>query len=195
MNGFSPQYKKKYSNFGEYIYWIYANLNMCDEALKMHKTNYDRTSFMIRAKAFKAYKEGRWQIHSLYENNNWKVDWGKDHCWYCGRKVEECGKLTAEHIFPRAKGGDDSFDNIAYACRKCNSSKGDKELIEWICTTLHLLPSFPLVCIYMKLVYKYATEHLLMGLHSEDLDQMVLPFNYRSLMAIENFIHNNYLEK
>src|SRR5574344_2067037 len=138
----------KYSNWGEYIFWIYANVNMCNEALKLHKLHYDRTSFMIRAKAFKAYKEGRWQIHSLFENNNWKMDWGKEYCWYCGESLE-CGKLTAEHIFPRAKGGDDSFDNISYACKKCNSSKGDKDLIEWMYEAQKLIPPFWIVCIYM----------------------------------------------
>lgn len=90
----------KYNNWGEYIYWIYANLNMCNATLNMHKKKYDCQCFMIRSKAFKAYKDRRWQIHSLYENNNCKMDWGKDHCWYCGKPVKECGKLTSEHIFP-----------------------------------------------------------------------------------------------
>lgn len=186
--------KKKYSNFGEYIYWIYANLNMYNTALNLELKEYNKTCFMVRAKAFKAYKEGRWKIHSLFENNNWKVDWGKEHCWYCGGPVNECGKLTAEHIFPRSKGGNDSFDNIAYACKSCNSSKGDKDIILWMYDKQNLVPPFHLVCIYMKLVYKYAIEHELMLLHSKDLDQMNLPFNYNSLQCIEHIIKEEYLK-
>ena len=186
---------QRYNSFGEYLYWIYANLNMCNAAIDKHKKHYDRTCFMIRAKAFKAYKEGRWQIHSLYDNNNWKMDWGKEYCWYCGESLDKCGKLTAEHIFPRAKGGDNSFDNIAYACKKCNSSKGDKDLIVWITSTLKIVPDFSLTCIYLKLVYKYAIEHHLMDLHSEDLDAMSLPFDHHSLMIIEHLIRDYYLER
>jgi len=183
----------KYKNWGEYLYWVYANLNMCNAALTAGKEAYDRQSFIIRSKAFKAYKEGRWHIRSLYANNNWKMDWGKDFCWYCGKPVEECGKLTAEHIFPRAKGGDDSFDNIAYACRQCNSSKGDKDLVEWMIKTLNKIPPFNLVCIYMKLVYKYSVENNLLELHSEDLKEMVLPFNYMSVVNLEHIIKEVYV--
>ncbi len=185
--------RKKYSDFGEYLYWIYANLNMYNAALNLKLSEYNKTCYMVRAKAFKAYKEGSWKIHSLYENNNWKVDWGKDYCWYCGKPIGECGKLTAEHIFPRAKGGDDSFDNIAYACKSCNSSKGERDLILWMYDIQGLVPPFPLVCIYMKLVYKYAVEHELMHLHQEELDQMTLPFDPRALMCIEQIIREEYL--
>lgn len=194
MSEKSHNTNRKYSNWGEYLYWIYANLNMCNAALNAHKEKYDRQSFMIRSMAFKAYKEGRWQIHSLYENNNWKMDWGKNYCWYCGKSIEECGKLTAEHIFPRAKGGDDSFDNIAYACKSCNSSKHDKDLIEWIYQTQGFTPPFWMVCIYMKLVYKYSVEHSLMELHNEDLNEMNLPFNPNSLANIEQIIKEEYLK-
>lgn len=48
-------------------------------------------------------------------------------CIYCGAK----GELTLEHIFPCSKGGPDSSDNAVWACKKCNSSKGNKRLYEW----------------------------------------------------------------
>lgn len=96
-------------------------------------------------------------------------------------------------FFPRIKGGDDSFDNIAYACKKCNSSKGDKDLIEWMYETKEIIPSFEMVCIYMKLVYKFSMEHNLMPFRCEDLNQMTLPFNYQFLINIEKFIKEDYL--
>ncbi len=185
--------KQRYTNWGELLYWVYANLNMCNAAITSGKNHYDRLCFIIRSKAFKAYKEGRWKIHSLYENNNLKMDWGKDHCWYCNRPTVYCGKLSTEHIFPRIKGGDDNFDNIAYACKSCNSSKGHKDLIEWMVQDKGITPPFSIVCIYMKLVYKFSVENGLMDYDIEQLAQLDLPFSYKSLFVIETLIKENLL--
>ena len=57
-----PKKERTYANFGEYLFWSYANLQMLFVALKEGKPRYDRLCFMIRAKAFKAYKDGRWNI-------------------------------------------------------------------------------------------------------------------------------------
>ena len=63
----------KFANFGEYLFYSYANLQMLCAALNMGKKKYDRSCYMIRAKAFKAYKEGRWNIHDLLEFNVAKI--------------------------------------------------------------------------------------------------------------------------
>ena len=46
----------------------------------------------------------------------------RDHntCQYCGRAG---GDLTIDHIIPRSRGGKTSWDNLATACRGCNSKK------------------------------------------------------------------------
>ena len=41
-----------FHNFGKYLYYAYANLQMLHYALKDGKLKYDRMCFMIRAKAF-----------------------------------------------------------------------------------------------------------------------------------------------
>ena len=92
-----------YANFGEYIYWSYANLQMLHYAEKAGKRKYDRMCYMIRSKAFKAYKEGRWNIHDLLEFNVEKIR-QNNYCWYCGKELEP-SKLTKDHVFPRSKGG------------------------------------------------------------------------------------------
>jgi len=51
----------------------------------------------------------------------------KDVCIYCGNRKD----LTLEHILPRVRGGPDIPDNAVWACKSCNSSKGDKRLYEW----------------------------------------------------------------
>lgn len=161
---------------------------MLQAFLESKKKSYDRICYAVRAKAFKAYKEERWNIHSLYEDNNWKMSYGQSRCWYCGRHTSDCGKLTAEHIFPRRSGGDDSFDNIAYACKSCNSSKGTNDFIDWYMKSFESYPPVPLVCIYLKLVYKYTVEHNLLTSPIEKLEMMALPFDYHSLNTINEMV-------
>jgi len=44
-------------------------------------------------------------------------------CQYCGRGDTS---LTIDHILPKSKGGDDSWENLVAACVKCNNKKGDR---------------------------------------------------------------------
>lgn len=102
---------------------------MLHYAVTAGKAKYDRMCYMIRSKAFKAYKEGRWNIHDLLEFNVEKIR-QNNYCWYCGKELEP-SKLTKDHVFPRSKGGDNDMDNIIMVCKTCNSSKGDMDLFEW----------------------------------------------------------------
>jgi hypothetical protein len=47
-------------------------------------------------------------------------------CGYCGVDEEAVGaELTVDHDHPRSAGGADDFENLVYACHKCNQYKGD----------------------------------------------------------------------
>ena len=46
-------------------------------------------------------------------------------CTYC--KVAQ--STTADHVIPKAKGGQDTLDNLVGACRPCNSRKGARDLV------------------------------------------------------------------
>lgn len=48
-------------------------------------------------------------------------------CAYCGKTHE----ITMEHIIPISKGGLTSVLNIVPACSTCNSSKNNKDMLEW----------------------------------------------------------------
>ncbi len=43
-------------------------------------------------------------------------------CQYCGTK----SSLTVDHVIPRSKGGDSSWENIVASCAPCNRRKGDR---------------------------------------------------------------------
>jgi 5-methylcytosine-specific restriction endonuclease McrA len=45
-------------------------------------------------------------------------------CGYCGiTEVSTGGMLTLDHYRPLSAGGDDSLDNLVYACVRCNQYK------------------------------------------------------------------------
>jgi 5-methylcytosine-specific restriction endonuclease McrA len=50
----------------------------------------------------------------------------RDHhrCQYCGSDRH----LTVDHVVPRSRGGDDSWENVVAACAPCNLKKGDRPL-------------------------------------------------------------------
>ncbi len=47
------------------------------------------------------------------------------HCQYCGEH-SKTQYLTFDHVIPRSRGGETSWDNIIAACRPCNTRKGSK---------------------------------------------------------------------
>lgn len=43
-------------------------------------------------------------------------------CQYCGAR----GSLTIDHVHPRSRGGQDTWENLVAACVSCNLKKGDR---------------------------------------------------------------------
>jgi len=58
-------------------------------------------------------------------------------CAYCGSKAD-----TVDHVVPRSRGGEHTWENCVAACSSCNHRKADKLLTElgW---SLRLSPSVP----------------------------------------------------
>lgn len=49
-----------------------------------------------------------------------------DHtCQYCGAEAE-----SIDHVIPRSRGGEHSWENVVAACKRCNSAKRDRFLHE-----------------------------------------------------------------
>jgi 5-methylcytosine-specific restriction endonuclease McrA len=42
-------------------------------------------------------------------------------CQYCGAKT----RLTIDHVIPRCRGGQDTWENLVVACSTCNTKKGN----------------------------------------------------------------------
>lgn len=168
--------KPDFQKFGEYLYYAYSNLQMSHYALKDGKPRYDRMCYVIRANAFKAYKDGKY-IHDLFELNITMIK-HNDYCWYCGKEMEP-SKLTKDHVFPRSKGGVNEMDNIIMVCKTCNSSKGNMDLFEWHSEVRQEWPPFNVMVHYLKNIYLYSVENGLLDKHSTELDAMDIPFKWQ----------------
>ena len=57
----------------------------------------------------------------------------EDTCQYCGKRSRE---LTLDHVIPRSRGGESSWENLVACCRTCNGRKGNRYLKD---VGMHLL--------------------------------------------------------
>jgi 5-methylcytosine-specific restriction endonuclease McrA len=48
-----------------------------------------------------------------------------NHCQYCGRKFPS-SELSLDHVLPRSRGGQTTWENVACACVACNVRKGGR---------------------------------------------------------------------
>ena len=152
------------------MYWSYSNLAMAHTAVDKKHDKYTPFNYMIRAKLFKGLMDGSMNIRTIFDDEKIKLLSGI-RCSYCGATND----LALDHIFPQKYGGKDAGDNLIYACRSCNSSKGKKDLMEW----MEYKNSFPPLMIlrrYLKLVITYCIENNLMGSQVKDLTNKNLSF-------------------
>lgn len=51
----------------------------------------------------------------------------RDHstCQYCAKQLPP-SELTLDHIHPRSRGGDSTWDNLVACCKRCNHRKGNR---------------------------------------------------------------------
>ena len=173
--------ERTFKTLAELLFWSYSNLQMADAASDMGKDEYDRICYMIRAKAFKAYTEGRWQISDLYKQQIEKLQQSNHCCAYCGIPFNSPKEATIDHIFPRIKGGTNEMENIVFACKTCNSSKGDRDMFGWYIEHFQKFPSIYLTAHYLKKVYLYALANNLLDVELESLNDLDLPFDWHCI--------------
>ena len=53
---------------------------------------------------------------ALFARDGWR-------CVYCGTTG---GRLTLDHVIPRSRGGDSSWENVVTSCAPCNLRKGNR---------------------------------------------------------------------
>jgi hypothetical protein len=157
------------------IYDSYVNLAMAHSAVTKKQMEYGRINFMIRAKLLKGLKYGTMNIRSIFDDEKIKLQTGQI-CNYCGSTK----KLALDHIFPQKFGGKDNAENLILACKTCNSSKGKKDLMEWMNYRNEYLPLM-IIRRYLKLVFDYCDKNNLLDKDINELAYMELPFKVQYL--------------
>ncbi len=154
----------------ELIYWSYANLAMVQNAVERGVDKYDKTSFMIRSRLNKGLTTGKMRIHSLFDDEKYKVINGAKYI-YCG-SVEN---LSIDHLFPKAQCGSDDSDNLVCSCKNCNSSKVKLDLMEW-----HMqkgeFQSLMVLRIYLKLVFQFCMYNQILAKSIDEVDDARFSF-------------------
>jgi 5-methylcytosine-specific restriction endonuclease McrA len=77
---------------------------------------------------------------ALFARDGWR-------CSYCGTST---GRLTLDHVVPRSRGGESTWENVVTACAPCNHKKGDRTLGESGLELRHL-PKAPQPVLFIKL--------------------------------------------
>ena len=139
------------------LYWSYANLAMAEMAVHDHDAKYSRKHFMIRARLYSGLTKGTMSPRSLMRDQRIRMQLPQE-CVYCG----STNLLSIDHIVPTNRGGADSGDNAVWACRKCNSSKSDRDLFAWWSECRTGFPPLFVVRVYLKQAIAYCIAQQLM---------------------------------
>ena len=159
----------------ERLYWAYANLAMAHSAIDNHQVKYFIVNYMVRAKLYRGLLDGNMKLGTFFDDEKIKFEVGKK-CNYCGNS----DNLAYDHIIPKAKLVIDQGDNLLIVCKKCNSSKKDLDLLEWMNKKNITLPILVLRR-YLKLAIKYCIDNDLMQMKVSELCNIKIPFKLELL--------------
>ncbi len=56
-----------------------------------------------------------------------------NRCQYCGKRFPT-SELSLDHVVPRSRGGDTTWENIVCSCVACNVRKGGRTPTSALCT-------------------------------------------------------------
>lgn len=64
-------------------------------------------------------KSSKFSRRKVYKRDNYI-------CQYCSKAIYDHEECTLDHVMPRSRGGDTSWENTVLACVKCNFKKANK---------------------------------------------------------------------
>jgi len=164
---------KNIKTLRELLYWSYANLAMVHNAVERKLNKYDIQSYKIRAKLYKGLMNETLNIRSFFSDKKLELKIGQQ-CYYCGN----VDHLSIDHLFPKKYKGTDAGENLVYSCRSCNSSKGEKDLFEWLNSQNNIL-SVLIIRRYLKLIINYCKKHNILDKNINEIQSLQLPFKIK----------------
>ncbi len=148
---------------------------MAHAAVTARAVAYDAVHFKIRTRLFTGLCNGTMDLGSIVEDDRLKMLLPQS-CSYCG--VAE--QLAVDHLLPTKRGGPDSGDNIVWACRACNSSKGYTDLLVWLARH-NRFPPLLLLHRYLKVAIEWSRRNKMMESESSSALECDLPFAVAAL--------------
>lgn len=138
------------------LYRSYSNVAMAQAALTAGVARYGTTQYSIRTRLYKGLCAGTMKVGSLLSDERLKMVLPQA-CAYCGTR----SGLSLDHLVARSRGGRESGDNIVWACRSCNSSKGAEDVLVWY-GRRNVFPPVLLLRRYLKLAIMRCVEQGIM---------------------------------
>jgi hypothetical protein len=166
----------KITTVGELLHWSYANLAMAHSAVTAKAEKYGRTHFMIRARLYAGLNRHTMNIGPLADDERLKMVLPQA-CCYCGSREF----LSADHLIPTKRGGANSGDNLVWACRPCNSSKGARDVLEWLAER-NEFPPVLLLRRYLKVAIEISVKRNLMDAPLAEAPE--LPFSLSAIPTV-----------
>ncbi len=96
-------------------------------------------------------------------------------CLYCGSYFP-CNDLSRDHVHPTSRGGEDKWENVVAACKRCNQRKGNSLLSE-IDMPLLALPYRPNPYEYLALINSHRMRGDQMEYLKPQFSHYVVPQN------------------
>ena len=113
---------------------------------------------------FKALRSGAINISNTMREWQHEQELPKE-CVFCKLTSD----LQMDHLIPRSRGGPSSSDNMVWACRACNGSRGDKGIFQWLGLKqkdhLHRLVAGK----YLKLLIELHQTHGTLDINKNDI--------------------------
>lgn len=170
--------RKYQKTIGEKLYWSLGHTIMAVQTYRKGETKYTNF-YKVRSCVYHGSMDKK--NTSLIKNcqellEDEKLKMKLPHvCYYCGDADPK--KLVIDHMIPKIKGGKDFGENLVPSCKHCNSSKGGKDMLEWM-KLKEINPSVLVLRRYLKLALLYCKTNDLLDYPASDYKKIDLPFTF-----------------
>src|SRR5690554_6762027 len=151
---------------------------MAHAALTTGATKWGPGLYAIRSSMWRRLCAGEAVPRSLFDDEKLQLK-GLPTCEYCGGREH----MSVDHLIPISRGGGGEGENLVRACRSCNSSKNDRDLMQWYLER-GAFPPLLVLRRYLKICMKLTRERGLWDRSLDALEEGALPFLVETLPVV-----------
>ncbi|AMY69091.1 HNH endonuclease [Frigidibacter mobilis] len=176
-----PKRMRGLASVEDHILWTYSLLSVSRHIMKCGKSGKPYPYLGGRTKAanilMSSYQKQQRNIGTLDRDDALAQD-AASACAHCGCTAP---RYHWDHLIPRSKlnGGYVALNQVR-SCPRCNTSRGDRELMAWYRAN-STFPTLGVLRRYLKLCYFYSVQRGCLGQPVEEALLTGLPFDPREL--------------